>query len=265
MRTASDVIARLTSDPARSGLVMDFDGVLAPIVDDPSASALLPGAADVLGSLSRHLGLVGLLSGRPVSFLRDRVSLESVVLMGSYGVETWTDSGPVVLPAVAEWKPTVVEAEAELRRVFAASATPGIHVEGKGLAVAVHWRQAGDRVAAQQLVERATIDIAGRTGLRREPGKLVEELRAPVDEDKGTGLLRSIATAGVDAVAYAGDDRGDLPAFAAVRGVGGDALVVGGADCAPEVAAVDGVMFGGPEEFLVWMKELASVLAAQIR
>lgn len=61
MRTASDVILRLTSDPARCGLVMDFDGVLAPIVDDPSASALLPGAEDVLATLAEHLGVVGLL------------------------------------------------------------------------------------------------------------------------------------------------------------------------------------------------------------
>lgn len=264
MTTASDVIARLASDPARSGLVMDFDGVLAPIVDDPSASALLPGTADVLGTLSRHLGLVALLSGRPVSFLRERVAGDSLILMGSYGVETWVDDATRVLPAVEQWKPAIVDAEAELRRIFPVSADSGILIEGKGLAVAVHWRNAPDREAAQGLVERATIDIATRTGLRREPGKLVEELRAPVDEDKGTGLLRALAQAQVDAVAYAGDDRGDLPAFAAVRAVGGNALVVGGAEMAAEVAAVEGVMFGGPEEFLVWMKDLAAVLEAQI-
>jgi trehalose 6-phosphate phosphatase len=152
MKTASDVIARLASDPARSALVMDFDGVLAPIVDDPATSALLPGAAGVLDVLSRHLGMVGLLSGRPVSFLRERVPGESVVLMGSYGVETWVDGGIRVLPSVAQWKPAVAEAEAELRRVFAAADSPGIHVEGKGLAVAVHWRQETVRVAAQKAV-----------------------------------------------------------------------------------------------------------------
>ncbi|MFE4499743.1 trehalose-phosphatase [Rhodococcus sp. NPDC056743] len=264
MKTASDVIARLASDPTRSALVMDFDGVLAPIVDDPATSALLPGAAEVLDVLSRHLGMVGLLSGRPVSFLRERVPGESIVLMGSYGVETWVDGGIRVLPSVAQWKPAVAEAEAELRRVFGAADLPGVHVEGKGLAVAVHWRQATDRVAARKMVEQVVTDIAARTGLRREPGKLVEELRTPVDEDKGTGLQRAIRAAGVDAVAYAGDDRGDLPAFAAVLALGGDALVVGGVDIAPEVSAVDGVAFSDPEEFLVWMKELATVLDAQI-
>jgi len=260
MRTASDVILRLTSDPARCGLVMDFDGVLAPIVDDPSASALLPGAEDVLATLAEHLGVVGLLSGRPVSFLRERLSLNSVVLMGSYGVETWTDDGIHVLPAVAAFSDAVAEAEAELRRLFDSPAIPGIHVESKGLAVAVHWRRAADRAVAQRLVEAATTEIASRTGLRREPGKLVEELRPPVEEDKGTGLLRAIAAAGVDVVAYAGDDRGDLPAFAAVLASGGEALVVKGDDIAPEVAAVDGVQFDGPQAFLDWMKELAAQL-----
>ncbi|MCE4263461.1 trehalose-phosphatase [Rhodococcus sp. ACPA4] len=264
MKTASDVIARLASDPTRSGLVMDFDGVLAPIVDDPAASALLPGAAEVLDALSRHLAMVGLLSGRPVSFLRERVPGENVVLMGSYGVETWVDGEIRVLPAVAQWQPAVAEAEAELRRMIDAAGVPGIHVEGKGLAVAVHWRQARERVAAAAFVEHVVREVAAKTGLRREPGKLVEELRAPVDEDKGTGLQRAIRAAGVDAVAYAGDDRGDLPAFAAVLALGGDALVVGGVDIAPEVAAVDGVAFSDPEEFLVWMKDLATVLDAQI-
>ncbi|MDF2471539.1 MAG: phosphatase, partial [Rhodococcus erythropolis] len=260
MRTASDVILRLTSDPARCGLVMDFDGVLAPIVDDPSASALLPGAEEVLATLSRHFGVVGLLSGRPASFLRERLSLDSVVLMGSYGVETWTENGIEVLPAVAAFSDAVAEAEAELRRLFDSQSVPGIHVESKGLAVAVHWRRAADRAVAQRLVEAATTEIASRTGLRREPGKLVEELRPPVEEDKGTGLLRAIATAGVDVVAYAGDDRGDLPAFAAVLASGGEALVVKGDDIAPEVAAVDGVQFDGPPAFLDWMKELAAHL-----
>ncbi|MGG7099565.1 trehalose-phosphatase [Rhodococcus sp. 24CO] len=264
MKTASDVIARLASDPTRSGLVMDFDGVLAPIVDDPATSALLPGAAEVLDVLSRHLAMVGLLSGRPVSFLQERVPGESVVLMGSYGVETWVDGEIRVLPAVARWKPAVAEAEAELRRMIDAADVPGIHVEGKGLAVAVHWRQARERVAAAAFVEHVVREVATKTGLRREPGKLVEELRAPVDEDKGTGLQRAIKGAGVDAVAYAGDDRGDLPAFATVLALGGDALVVGGVDIAPEVAAVDGVAFKDPDEFLVWMRDLATVLDAQV-
>lgn len=237
---------------------MDFDGVLAPIVDDPATSALLPGTEETLDVISSHLGLVGLLSGRPVTFLRERIRSDAVVLMGSYGVETWTAAGVEVLPAVAAWEATVAEAERELRHGFAA--TDGIHVETKGFSVAVHWRRAQDREAARRLVEEATAGVAARTGLRREPGKLVEELRAPVDEDKGTGLIRAITAAGIDAVAYAGDDRGDLPAFAAARARGGDALVVRGDDIAPEVVAVGGVMFDGPREFLVWMKDLAAQL-----
>src|SRR3546814_20688408 len=107
-----------------------------------------------------------------------------------YGVETWTDDGIHVLPAVAAFSDVVADAEAELRRLVYSPAIPGIHVDGKGLAVAVHWRRAADRAVAQRLVEAATTEIASRTGLRREPGKLVEELRPPVEEDKGTGLLR---------------------------------------------------------------------------
>ncbi len=36
--------------------------------------------------------------------------------------------------------------------------------------------------------------------------------------------------------------------------------MVKGDDIAPEVAAVDGVQFDGPQAFLDWMKELAAQL-----
>ncbi|MGC0363921.1 trehalose 6-phosphate phosphatase [Rhodococcus sp. 27YEA15] len=261
MRTASDVIARLAADPVHSALIMDFDGVLAPIVDDPSSSALLPGAAEVLTALSSRLALVGLLSGRPVSFLRDRVSGDGLALMGSYGVETWTSEGVEVLDSVAAWMPAVAAAEAELRHAFSGSAFEGIHVESKGLGVAVHWRRAQDRSAASKNVHSITVAVAQRTGLRLEPGKMVEELRPPVNEDKGTGLRRAVAVAQVRTVAYAGDDRGDLPAFAAALAMGGEALVVRGADIADEVAAVAGVMIDGPHAYLEWMTDLARELA----
>ncbi|WP_198425067.1 trehalose-phosphatase [Plantibacter sp. CFBP 8775] len=63
--------------------------------------------------------------------------------------------------------------------------------------------------------------IIDEFGLRREPGKCVEELRMPLDEDKGTALQRIIRADGLGVVAYAGDDRGDLPAFRVALASGG--------------------------------------------
>ena len=254
--TARDTATALTAPGTRAGLVMDFDGVLSPITDDPASSRLLDGAHDVLAALAQRLELVALLSGRPAAFLAERVTVPGVRLLGSYGVERWQDGVVHVLPEVDRWRPVVQAARRDLEQAFAATA--GLLVEDKGLAVAVHWRRADDPVAAQQRVSALVAEIAGRTGLHPEPGKMVLELRPPLRQDKGTALRRVVESADLDVVAYAGDDRGDLPAFAVVREVGGHALVVHGPDIAPEVAAVPGaVAFDGPPAFLAWLRRLA--------
>ena len=56
----------LAENPAASGLILDFDGVLSPIVDDPAASELPDRVAASLVRLGRTLGLLAVISGRPV-------------------------------------------------------------------------------------------------------------------------------------------------------------------------------------------------------
>jgi trehalose 6-phosphate phosphatase len=83
----SIAIGALASDPARAGLVLDFDGVLAPIVDDPGSSRMLPGAWELLDRVALRLRLLAVLSGRPAAFLRGCVPCDGVELFGSYGLE----------------------------------------------------------------------------------------------------------------------------------------------------------------------------------
>jgi trehalose 6-phosphate phosphatase len=51
MGLGSDVVTVLAKQPQRAGLVMDFDGVLSPILADPATSRLLPGAGEILKDL----------------------------------------------------------------------------------------------------------------------------------------------------------------------------------------------------------------------
>jgi trehalose 6-phosphate phosphatase len=238
---------------------MDFDGVLSPIVDDPAASRLIDGAAPALERLVAQLDVVALLSGRPVGFLAERASVPGLVLLGSYGLERRVNGATLVLPEVEPWLPKVAEAAQLLVEMFAD--TTGIHVERKSVAVAVHWRRANDPDSAGRRVMDAAARVAAQTGLQLEPGKLVQELRPPLSVDKGTALRRLISERQLSKVAYAGDDLGDLPAFAAVRAAGGFALVVHGAETAPEVSAVPGSHFDGPAEFVSWLVALNLALS----
>jgi trehalose 6-phosphate phosphatase len=252
-------IEALAEDPARSGLVLDFDGVLSPIIEDPTLSAIPERVAATLARLATGLGLLAVLSGRPVEFLAGRVRVSGVRLLGSYGIEQIWDGARRIDPEAKKWLGPVQEASRALRDLLAAS--PGIRVEEKSVSVAVHWRQAPDRAAAADEVRRVTARIAAETGLRLEPGKLVEELRPPLDVDKGSAISALVASEKLATIAYAGDDLGDIPALLAVREAGGYALVVDhGAETDRRLLKLADQTCDGTEGFAVWLADLADTI-----
>lgn len=220
----SPLLDRLSAEPRRSALFLDFDGVLAPIVDDPTASRMPDDVGATVAALAGRLGVVAVVSGRPAAFLGERAAIPAARRLGLYGLEEWHDGRAVARPEAARWQAPVVEAKTMLRTALAD--LDGVTIEDKGLSVAVHWRNAADRTAAGQAVAAAVRRAAEVTGLAGEPGKLVEELRPPVDWDKGAAVRAVAGEVDASAVAYLGDDLGDLAAFRAARELGGWAVAV---------------------------------------
>ena len=254
-------LGALAADPGRAGLVLDFDGVLAPIVIDPTTSAMPDRVARSLARLAGGLGLVAVISGRPVGFLEERVQAPGVPLLGSYGIEQSFDGARQIAPEAQEWLGPVREAEQKLQELLAG--LPGIWVEEKSVSVAVHWRQAPDRDVATHQVRRATARVSDETGLRLEPGKLVEELRPPIDVDKGSAISALLAAHGdLTAFAYAGDDLGDIPALRKARDAGGYALVIDhGKETDPRLLELADETFAGTEAFADWLGKLENAAA----
>jgi trehalose 6-phosphate phosphatase len=253
MSSRPTAIQALAANPAGSGLVLDFDGVLSPIVEDPATSAMPDRVAAILARLAKRLGLVAVMSGRPVDFLEDRVRVAGVKLLG--------DGLRQMDPDAKEWLGKVRKASRALDERL--SASPGIRVEKKSVSVAVHWRQAPDHEAAAKQVRRVAAQIAAETGLRLEPGKLVEELRPPIDVDKGSAIVALLAAEKPTTIAYAGDDLGDIPALRAVREAGGYALVVDhGPETDSRVLELADQTYSGTEDFAAWLAELADAIGA---
>jgi trehalose 6-phosphate phosphatase len=204
-----DLFGPLITNPLGSALCLDFDGTLAPIVEDPVAARPLPEIPALLVRLATQLGLVAVISGRPVTFLQNVLaSPPGVRIVGLYGLEEIGPNGerhvsPDVEPYEAVIREVVAQAEAEAPR--------GIYVEPKGLTVTLHWRRAPE---SADWVETFAHQQAEAKGLHVHPGRLELELRPPTPVDKGT-VVRSLA-AGFAAVAAIGDDIGDLPAFDAL-------------------------------------------------
>ncbi|HVE46954.1 MAG TPA: trehalose-phosphatase [Acidimicrobiales bacterium] len=207
------VLDALIANPAASGILTDFDGTLAPIVGNPAAAEPLAGAVDVLHRLARRYARVAVVSGRPARFLAGHLRLAAgepsgLLATGLYGLETAEGDQVTAHPEAEQWRP-VVAAIADLAEEQVPS---GVCVERKGLSVTLHYR---GNPAAEGWCRRWALAEAERTGLVLHPARMSEELRPPIPVDKGT-VVAGLA-AGLDAVCFLGDDRGDLPAFASLK------------------------------------------------
>jgi trehalose 6-phosphate phosphatase len=249
------VLAPFRDHPDRSALFLDYDGTLAPIVDDPATARPLAAVPELLADLGRRFGLVAVVSGRPVRFLLDVLGRPPAVrLAGLYGMEAAGPDGHVVVSADAEpWRSVVADVTARA----VAEVPDGATVEAKGLTVTLHWRrQPGAEGWARELAARES----AATRLVAQDGRMSLELRPPVDSDKGA-VVRRLGS-GWAAVACFGDDLGDLPAFAALDdlaagGVAVARVAVVDAESPPEVAAAADVVVEGPEGAVTLLRQLA--------
>uniref|UniRef100_UPI002811BEFA trehalose-phosphatase n=1 Tax=Streptomyces sp. TaxID=1931 RepID=UPI002811BEFA len=107
-------------------------------------------------------------------------------------------------------------------------------------------------------------DLAARHGLVLEPGRMVLELRPP-GMDKGVALASYLRETGAGSVLYAGDDLGDLPAFAAVEKLRADGvpgvLVCSGSSEVPALADRADLAVPGPAGVVDFLTDLAEAVA----
>jgi trehalose 6-phosphate phosphatase len=204
---------------------LDFDGTLAPIVDDPDAAHIHPEAPEVLRELSSVVRAVAVVTGRPARTVLALGGLDEVgdriggagrelFVFGQYGFERWSSaSRRVVSPDPPEGLSGFLR---ELPEVLRSAQAPDAFVEDKGLAIAVHTRRLDDPAGAFERLEPLMRDLAERHGMTVEPGRNVVEARSP-GMDKGTVVRSLVEDLDAGGFLFAGDDLGDLEAFAAVE------------------------------------------------
>ena len=270
-RTSSGLAAwrALQDDPASALVALDFDGTLAPIVDDPAAARALPAVAPTLARLSGVVRTVAIVTGRPARTAAEYAGLlatpglDRLVILGQYGLERWEPAHGEVRSALPTSR--VDQARTELPGLLAAAGAADAFVEDKGVAVAVHVRRLPDPHAALERLRGPLSALADRCGLRLEPGRLVLELRPP-GVDKGTALRDLVEEISARIVVYAGDDLGDLAAYDAVdgfrrEGVHGLLICAASAEVAVLVQRAD-LVVDGPAGVVEWLTDLARLTTA---
>jgi trehalose 6-phosphate phosphatase len=219
-RRYADVVAA----GRRTVICLDFDGVLAPIVEDPDAAHVHPDAPELLVRLAAGYRAVAVVTGRPARQAlelggldelgqRVRAADGDLLVLGQYGHERWSAvDGRVVSP---DPPAGLAALAAELPELLRRAGVEDARIENKSLAVAVHTRRLPDPQAALDRLRPLLEEAAERHGLVLEPGRSVLEARAPgVHKGQAVRTLRDE----LDAVAmvYAGDDLGDVAAFEAL-------------------------------------------------
>ena len=198
-----------------------MDGVLAPLAATPDA--VVPDArrtAVLLRLTDRLEGRVAIISGRTLAEI-DRIAERAATpASGVHGLERRRADGSLDHAAA---DPAVRAAVVAFERF--ARDRPGLIVEDKAVSVGLHYRGAPAESAA---AEALAADLAAETGLARQSGHLVVELKTP-GTDKGSALrafMDESPFAGAIPVML-GDDLTDEDGFVAATALGGFGVLIG--------------------------------------
>ncbi len=235
----ASLLARLAEDPGRAAILLDVDGVLAPIVDVPHDAAVPDETREVLRRLHGRYALVACISGRSGADARRIVGLDTLVYVGEHGLE--------LAPEAAAWS--------ERLQAFAAS-VDWDDIERKPLTVSLHYRRAENEDEALTMLN-AVATRARHEGLVARFGRKVLELRPPVGAHKGTAVTHLLGERGLERALYAGDDTTDLDAFDAVGALElGVKVAVASTEGPAELREAADIVVDSPAELLELLKSL---------
>jgi trehalose 6-phosphate phosphatase len=215
----------------------DFDGTLAPIVERPEMAVMPEETKCLLKELTRdHRYVVGIISGRALKDLKEKVDLTGVIYAGNHGFEIEGPGISFVNPLVDEIKPFF----RVLHRILTMSlgTIKGVLIEDKGITISVHYRQVEDSRAQdiESMVKKVVDSRSARGLFNITKGKKVYEVKPAVNWDKGKAirlLMKKYGKGGRQSgllVIYLGDDRTDEDGFQVIEKYGnGISVFVGDA------------------------------------
>jgi trehalose-phosphatase len=203
-------------------LFFDFDGTLVPIQKDPTKCVLSPGMKNQLKAISMSgKACIAILTGRIVSDIRDRVSIQDVYYGGNHGIEI---SGPRVNythPEALSGKHIIDKVCREIEKEV--GHIEGALVEKKEFGFTLHYRMANkeDKALIQKAFHRIIAENSDAQRVTVIRGKKVLELAPNILWDKGKAALFLLQKQKRDFLPiYVGDDLTDETAFQALREVG---------------------------------------------
>lgn len=181
-------------------LVFDFDGTLAPIVDDPAVAFTPSMTIRCIHKLQNRFK-VAVVSGRSVADLSPKLGFAPDYLVGNHGAEGLDDAQSADAEGAAQWLKERVSAT--LQELDDA----GVFFEDKGLSWTFHYRQAPEQAIALQAIRRLLDPLDPR--LHAFDGKCCVNVVLGHAATKGHAVEVLASRVGADSVVYIGDDVTD--------------------------------------------------------
>lgn len=201
---------------------LDFDGTLAPIVDNPEAARMPVETKAVMVDLVKHYP-IAIVTGRALKTAKKFVNLDGIVFAGSHGFHIEIPKKPVVAIG-KEVRPQLEEVFKRLSTVI--EMAPGATIEDNMFSISVHYRHVSNADQLTEL-EKVVKKEVTREKLRLHHGKMVWEIRPEIDWNKGKAVEYLIDQLGMNSERfmpiYIGDDVTDEDAFSVLskyRGLG---------------------------------------------
>lgn len=216
-------------------LLTDYDGTLTPIVERPELANLTESTRLVFEALARlHKIRVGVVSGRALADLKDKVRIRGIIYAGNHGMEIEGPGISFVNPLAKEFRPILRIVHYVLSRTV--GRIRGVIIEDKGLSLSVHYRLVEE--AKTEEVKNTFQRIAGGAEvlgkIKITSGKKVYEVRPAVAWDKGKAvklLMKRYGKGGRKSgllPIYLGDDLTDEDGFKVIENYGNGLSVLVG-------------------------------------
>lgn len=201
-------------------LMLDFDGTITSFRREPSAVRLSGKMGNLLSGLARNPRVkVVVLSGRSPEYLRRRVPVKGILLVGEHGAS--------MMRKGVRHKETASLAAAlrEFRKL--ASKFPGAWIERKRHGFCLHYRRASPKLRRELLrnAEKAFEGLPHNGYLRSMKGNMIFEVLAKNAWNKGDAVRALARKNPRRSVFMFGDDVTDEDAFRALGKTGFSVLV----------------------------------------
>lgn len=204
-------------------LFLDYDGTLTPIVPNPDDAIISDEMKSVIKNCATKF-TVAAVSGRDMDDLKQKINLDELIYAGSHGFRI---SGPDGLyhehEKTIEILPHLDKVEKLLKQKFE-GIIPGVLVERKRYAIAIHYRNAS-MDDFSEIKNKVNNSIKNTEGLKVDEGKKILEVKPAIDWNKGKAVFWILEKLGFTdrekyIPIYIGDDKTDEDAYEALAGWG---------------------------------------------